>query len=309
MLSQRLYLQEFEIRDALKGIRQQAIKQLTTNKRRRVRVSFSVRGLMDRRNNSVAHIRAEGGNADAVKQQLHSTSNTLDHGRRSAACPYEQFRARIWAVTELSALFDRSQPAHFLTITHPGHRCDSKGLAAFDVHKIHRMVQSLRLGLVNRGIPTAIFGMVEVSVSTINGVSVFEPHVHLIVSGPTWQQLHRARSVFPKSSTKIEAVVNLPGLLLYLTKFAATKRSAYIGETGKKGSRPNAMKSADRSAWLSFMARHGVADLFVHGGLRPGLKQRFLRADMGDLLDRLVRPVLPNGPRTLPNTLLRPRTA
>lgn len=309
MLSQRLHQQEFEIRDKLRGIRRNSVRLLPKRLRGKIGVSFSVRGLRDRRVNSIKLMQEVTGSGTAFGQKLHSNPNSLNGYRRSAACPYEQFRARVWAVTTLPTLFDDNQPAHFLTITHPRHRCYAAGLAGFDIVKIKRMVQALRLGIVGRGIPTSLVGMIELTVVKEQGISVFEPHVHLIVSGPTEKQLRKAVAGFPKRSTTIRVVKTVPGLSLYLTKFAATERSAYIGKDGKQGRRPNGMKSADKSAWLSFMARHGVSDLLLEGGFQPNLKQGFLRADMADLVDSLVRPVSPNGPKTLPSRQLRPKTA
>lgn len=303
MLSRRLFQQEFEVRGALKTIRVEAKAKLPRQDHRGIAVTFSVKGLKDRRANAIALVQEQGADTSAFEQCLHRDADSLDNYRRSAACPYEQFRTRVWATVTLPQLFPDSEPLHWVTIAHPAHRVTAAGLGTFDPKKVKRIVQTVRSAI---NAPSKVFGMVEVSVSKNRGVSIFEPHVHFIVSGPTRDQLEQARSKFPKSSMKIDGVTTVPGLLLYLTKFAADERVAYLGELGDSRRRDNGMKPPDKSAWLSWMAGYGIADLMVEGGFQPNLKSMFRSADTGDLVDRLVRPETPNRPKTLSIRQLRP---
>lgn len=307
MLAHRLYLQELEIRARFKATRAEAIAKHPSKKRRGVAVSFSLRGLGDRRKNAVAMVAAQGGDAAAFEQCLHRSADGLDRSRRSAACPYEHFRARLWALTEVPQLFPVGPTTHWVTITPLHHRGAAPDLARFDPRKTRRIVGALRSKLKEMEVMSTVFGMLEVTVRIESEGPIFEPHVHFIMAGPTRGQLDRAiGQTLPSGITTITPVYSVEGLCLYLTKFAATERSAYTGDRGRRGSQPNGMEHAEKAAWLSWMAQFGIGELVIQGGFQPSLKTRFLAAEMGDLLDRAVGRAPPNGPKMLSTRRLCP---
>ncbi|RWO81061.1 MAG: hypothetical protein EOQ96_25880 [Mesorhizobium sp.] len=302
-----MFESEFEIRDALKSIiveAQAAAEEAGVRyKGDPAAVTFSVKGLAQRQSNAKSLVAAAGFDGVTFEQAVHPDFDSLDRSApRSAACVYEQFRARLTAITSIAAEMDGSPNLHSITIADLNHRVRVGHLSGFPPRRATAILGTIHRNLKRRAIPSKGIAVLEVSVADIDGSRFFEPHIHAVIAGPTLEELGIATPKAAHINSKIEPVFHLQGHLLYMTKFKPEFRSSYEAENGKRSRRRNKMAPSNRAEWLSWYAQHGITELFISCGLRPTLIDTFLTADMGDLLDQLgVR-----RPQRLPGSVLRP---
>ncbi|MER9163598.1 hypothetical protein [Mesorhizobium sp. M0715] len=306
-LSTRMFESEFEIRDALKSIivgAQAAAEAAGVRyKGDPSAVTFSVRGLAQRQSNNNSLVEASGFDGLAFEQAVHRDFDSLDCAApRSAACVYEQFRARLTAITSIADVMDGEPNLNSITIADLNHRVPAGQLLGFSPRRPAAILGTIHRNLKSRHVPSKGIAVVEVSAVDIDGAMVFEPHLHAIIAGPTLDELNIAVPKAPHVRSKTQSVFHLRGHLLYMTKFKPEFRSSYEAENGRPSRRRNKMAPSERAEWLSWFAHHGIRELVISCGLRPKLIDTFLTADMGDLLDQLgVR-----RPQRVPGSVLRP---
>lgn len=189
--------------------------------------------------------------------------------RRSAACPYEQLRARSFLVNHPTLSGDLwfhvtggnsnlRVPLNQIRKVRPGQT----------LRKVRRALSALnRKGLKVE----AVYVFELVVVRYLDGREELEPHFHVLIRGATADQL-KAAFAFRKvakvegrrRALHVEPVHHLPGLLGYLTKFKAQSRVEYLkvidGEA-KKRWRANDLRGSALAEWTRFMSRYEIADL------------------------------------------------
>ncbi|MER8460425.1 hypothetical protein NKJ93_30775 [Mesorhizobium sp. M0028] len=306
-LPQRMFESEFQIRSALKSI---IVEAQAAAEAAGVRykgdpsaVTFSVEGFAQRQSNAKSLVAAAGFDGLAFEQAVHPDFDSLNRSApKSAACVYEQFRARLAAITSIAAELDGSPNLHSVTIADLNHRVPAGQLLGSSPRRPAALLGTIYRNLKRRHVPSKGIAVVEVSVVDSNGSKFFEPHLHTIIAGPTLDDLKIAIPKAPRLKSMIHEVFHLRGHLLYMTKFKPEFRSSYEAENGRASRRRNRMAPSDRAEWLSWYAQHGIRELVITCGLRPKLIGEFLTADMGDLLDQLgVR-----RPQRPPGSVLRP---
>ena len=288
-LYRTIYSLEYDIRDALKLIADEAAVAGKEAGLRRsgksLAPTFSIVGLKQRRRSSILAVKEAGYDIRDFKRRIQTRLNDLGSSRKSAACVLEQFRTRIDTLTLVRSELSREDHLQSATIALPEHRRAIGKLDAFNPEVLKRVVLSLYRRVRRLANNAKLFGVIEVSIADYDGLWLFEPHIHLIVSGVSLGEL---RSVMPQGG-KSSTVYNLGGFLLYLTKFKAERRSGYVDHRGNQGRRRNPMTSREHGEWAIWNAKFRPTELIVMKGFGRLFDQEFRSADLRETITRLVK--------------------
>ncbi|RWN96558.1 MAG: hypothetical protein EOS05_01035 [Mesorhizobium sp.] len=288
-LSKFIHDHEFDIRDRLKAIVTEAAAAAEAAGRRHKgnasSVTFSVNGMATKQANAVKDVRAAGLDVRTFKAAIHDGFDSLQRGPvKSAACVYERFRARLTVLTKVMPLFADGENVHTVALAKIRHRQPVGSLDQFRPAAALRMVKTIHRRLGQRGVASKVFGIVEVSLIEVDGKLLFEPHVHLIIKGPTREELKAVVPRHPRHNSRIDPVYHAGGSGLYFTKFLPETRSGYEDSRGNQGRQRNVMQASQRAEWLAWYAQRGMAELVIMVGFKPGLMRRFLAADLRELV-------------------------
>ncbi|TPI65032.1 hypothetical protein FJ417_00145 [Mesorhizobium sp. B3-1-7] len=288
-LSKFIYDHEFDIRDRLKAIVKEAKAAAEeTGRRHKGKASFvrfSISGLARRQAKAVHDVGAAGLDVRTYKSAIHDGFDSLSRGpAKSAACVYERFRARLTMLAKIAPLFADGENVHTVALAKIRHRLPVGSLHHFRPTAALRMVKMIHRELRRRGIASKVFGVVEVSLIEEDGARLYEPHVHMIIIGPTREELSAVVPGSPRYDSQIDTVYHAGGSGLYFTKFEAEERVGYEDRRGKQNRQRNRMQASERAEWLDWHARHGMAELMILAGFQPGLMRQFMSADLRELV-------------------------
>lgn len=280
-----LFEREFEIRAALKAVH-------PTN-------TFSVDGLKITQRRHSASLR-EFGVAHGTNI-LHPNWNTLDSRRASAACAFEQFRARAWALGELRAsltsTFHQLRQVMFVDTSdrHPGGTLSNFNLATYK-GRITRALTQLKRTKSSLW----AFGIVEISATrTPDNTLLFEPHCHLLVDNASDANLRiclgaalkkESAALRPVQLKTVSDHANLARTLGYFFKLVPELRTEVQGDIGRsiKG-RTNHLRGTPRAEWLAWMAAHHISELLISTGPPAHLIRHFGECELQPIIEKLLR--------------------
>ncbi|WP_095081301.1 hypothetical protein [Mesorhizobium sophorae] len=288
-LSKFIYDHEFDIRDRLKAIVKEAADAAEEAGRRHKgkssSVRFSISGLARKQANAVHDIKAAGLDVRTYKSSIHDDFDSLGRGpAKSAACVYERFRARLTVLTKIAPLFADGENVHTVALAKIRHRQPVGSLHRLRPMAALRMVSTIHRRLRKAGVASKVFGIVEVSLIDVDGTLLFEPHVHMIIKGPTYEELKAVVPRRPRHNSRIDPVYHAGGSGLYFTKFQPETRSGYEDDRGNQGRQRNKMQASERAEWLAWYAQYGIPELMILKGFQPGLMRQFMNADLRELV-------------------------
>lgn len=193
--------------------------------------------------------------------------------RRSAACAYEQERARkiVLAVGERSLA---NAKALFVTLGNPRCRLPIGALKTLKLRRVFRKWKKLLSDLRMQGWQVRSVAVVEVHlVKPLDGDPYWEPHVHGILVGAPGDAVRALSRVRPDASCSgrkrhchVKAVSNLAGALSYATKFRPQSSHPYTTDKGTFWA-DNDLRGEPLAEWTKWMALYKVADLLTYRGI------------------------------------------
>jgi hypothetical protein len=290
-LERYLHDREFEVRACLKSIH-------SSN-------TFSVDGIAAAQLNRLEALHAS--QFDLACDAFHVNWNRVDLRRASAACAFEQFRARAWGLGELNkSLSSTYTNLYHLTFADTADRRRSGDLTRFNIGAFKRGIRRA-LNLLQKSFADLwAVGMVEISATPTSGRAfLFEPHCHLLVDGVPSMDLRAAfKSVLKKRSSALRPVqlepVRTPAdrarVLSYFFKQVPELRNQILGEDGRvvKG-RSNHLTGAAKVEWLGWMAAHHVTELLISIGPPAGVIDKFEHRDLQPIIDELLKQGIRHG--------------
>lgn len=195
--------------------------------------------------------------------------------RKSMACPYEIQRAQLWCQECLPLAFKNGDHQYFVTLGRPQDRLPVGSLKKYDPIKLNRQlgrgIAKLRAQRVKH---LKVFAVLEVQlVKPLDGPPYWEPHLHLIVSGATAEQIKEAFQVRKLAATNcrkrpvhVRAITDLDGVISYCLKFHPKVQVQYQTEAGLRW-RENRMPSEYLPEWYRFMSRHSPGEMLKFVGI------------------------------------------
>ncbi|WLS04153.1 hypothetical protein [Shinella oryzae] len=280
-----VYEYEFDIRAALKSVHKAH--------------TFSVDGIKSTQRRRAASLQEFG--VDPTPSILHPNWNALDNQRASAACAFEQFRARAWALGELRAsLTSTFRQLRHVTFVDTSDRRTEGELAGFRLASYKRRIARALANLKRTNPDLWAFGIVEISATRThdNGL-LFEPHCHLLVDNASD---HDVRASFeaalkgksdarrPVQLKSVSDCANLARVLGYFLKLVPELRTEVHGDIGRliKG-RTNHLKGPPEAEWLGWMAAIHVAELLIGTGPPANLIREFNERELQPIIEELLR--------------------
>jgi hypothetical protein len=189
--------------------------------------------------------------------------------RLSMACPYERLRCQLWCKKHLPPAFQNGDHLFFVTFGRPQDRVPVGSLKSFRLDNLNRHFRRAIAKLKAMGVKNLkVFAVVEIQlVKPLDGPPYWEPHLHLIVSGATAEQLSRAFKVRKPAATtcrkqplQIKPIWGLDGLISYCLKFHPKVQVQYRTDAGLNWW-PNRLLSAYLPEWYRFMSRHSPGEM------------------------------------------------
>ena len=229
---------------------------------------------------------------------LHASWDTLDNGRRSAACPFEWGRLQIFAAVEvlprLQGLF-----VEFFHVTLADKRWrvspEDESATFFDRprRKIRNAIQDLR----DQGYDPTYVVAYEISGDrNLSDDYSFEPHAHILIGGVPRGSLkvafrvrlpHGLRGRDKPVKIKPVPTSQLGNVLGYLTKVKPQDRVEFIRSDGRADRRSNRMQRKSEVRWLRHLAEIPMTQLVQFGGFADSLTSRFTHREMATLIGAL----------------------
>lgn len=287
-----VYEYEFGIRAALKSVHKAH--------------TFSVDGIKSSQRRRAASL--QGAGVDPTPSILHPNWNALDDQRASAACAFEQFRARAWGLGGLHAsLSSTFRQLHHVTFVDTSDRRTEGDLAGFSLASYKRRIARALANLKRTNPELWAFGIVEISATRTpeNGL-LFEPHCHLLVDNASDQDVRacfaaalkgESDALRPVQLQRVSDNANLARVLGYFLKLVPELRAEVHGDIGRpiKG-RTNHLKGPRAAEWLAWMAAHHVRELLIGTGPPANLIREFDERELQPIIGELLRRHI-NGPQ------------
>lgn len=229
---------------------------------------------------------------------LHSTWESLDVSRRSAACRFEWARLQMFLLGIVLPILLRSGLAYYhVTVADKRWQVAPALASRMSLDAPRRKVRAAIQKLRTDGYKPMFVAAYEVSGDRrLDGNYVFEPHVHLIIGGPPAEKLKVAFQVRLAREARgrdkplrIEAIpeCELGNLLGYLAKMKPQDRVQYIEANGRRNRNQNRMPTAQAKMWLRCMASIPVTHAVQFGGFESSLTSRFIKAEMASIIRTL----------------------
>lgn len=280
-----LFEREFDIRESLKAIHKTH--------------TFSVDGIKSTQRRRAASLLEFG--IDPAPDILHPNWNTLDSRRASAACAFEQFRARAWALgefyTSLTSTFHQLQQVTFVDTSD---RRPEGNLADFNLATYKRRIAGALANLKRTNPNLWAFGIVEISATRTpeNGL-LFEPHCHLLVDNASDADVRASfEAALKKGSAALRPVqlkhvfdqANLARVLGYFLKLVPELRAKIQGDIGRSiEGRTNHLRGPAETEWLAWMAAHHVSELLIGTGPPANSILQFGECELQPIIGELLR--------------------
>jgi len=260
--------------------------------------TFSPPKIVQRQERVRQTLTRRGWSETAISESLHASWNSLDRGRRSAACVYEQYRCRF-AVTAVILPHLRSLKLkyHHATVVSqrwrkPGNRVKESSASALQ-RKAKDGVERLR----KMGLNPIVWGVIELS----GGVDqddnfMWEPHMHLIIGGASREEIRAAFKVRTTKEqrgrlkpVKIMAIdENLGRCVHYGCKFKPELRNTYIGKNGRPHRGKDLLKGRDLRRWTDWMARQPMMSMIIHFGIPNRIIDELKYAELAELVEEMT---------------------
>jgi hypothetical protein len=230
---------------------------------------------------------------------LHRSWDSLDAGRRSAACPFEWARSQFFLATEVLPIFEAAiGPVFHVTVVDKRWRFAPSEIVenpfSLPRRKVRHAVELLRQEHYN---PIYVVGYELSGDRNLSGDYVFEPHAHLLISGVPKAALKVAFGVrMPRAARvghKPVRVQDVPygetaNVLSYITKIKAEDRVEFIRSDGRHHRNDNRMSAENFPAWLSCMAATPITHLIQFGGFAEPITSRFSRREMATMVGAIL---------------------
>lgn len=255
---------------------------------------FSPRRISESRG-SRAKLLKKAGQRSAAK--LQTSFSSLNDGRRSAACPFEATRLRMWLLTEVY----RDLPpngSYLVTLADPKWSRPLGSLSPDWYKPVLRKIRAAVTRLRKAGHPVQGVVVIELCIDRdLGGNLSWSPHFHMVITGAERCVLRETFDVrLPAGRRGIDKplLVKLikPGelgrVLSYISKMKPELRSAYIGKSGRKRRNRNHLPKELLPNWLSVMAERPITEMVVHFGQGPDTARRFRTAEMSFILGELL---------------------
>lgn len=234
---------------------------------------------------------------------VHNSWRSVDASRRTAACLFEQHRARIWALGPLfSKLASNAHDMHFVTFAKPSHQKRASKLSRFNATNYRRTIEGALRDL-GQDFPRLIAaGVIEISARPEPDGSRFEPHCHLLIYGAPEQQIRAQLAQLAKGAPRaimilpVRNIQQLGERLSYMFKFVPESRVLFERADGRTGHGHNLMTGDALAEWLSWLSRYRVDELLITHGF-PG----DFRREMRELEMKVLVPALLKSARKMPS--------
>jgi hypothetical protein len=282
-----LHDNEFEIRARLKDVHHKN--------------SFSVTGVKttqtSRFNRLSIYAEIDDG---VVAAAFHPSWHTVDVRRASAACPFEQMRARAWGLGELRQSFETNfETLHHLTFADAADQRREGELGRFKLDTFRRKLRRA-FSILLRDYPNLqAFGIVEVSAhKSTDDTIIFEPHSHILVDGAPEQAVRSAFNGIVKSRSahlhpiQLEPVLtasDLTGVLGYMFKQVIELRPRLVDRLGRsRRGRDNLLTGSGEIECLAWLAAIRVSELLIAVGPPAKMLQKFDHRELQPIFEKLL---------------------
>ena len=246
----------------------------------------------------VGRLKRRGWPETAIAKDIHASWNTLDDGRKSAACVFEQHRTRFFVLTKvLPYLQSLNIQLFFVTLANSKWRVAREKLMSARLSVIRRKARDGVENLRKKGLDPVLFGMVEVSGGIdLEGNFTWEPHMHLLVGGVTEDEIREAFKVRMTNEERgrlkplkiIPVGSNLGQCLSYLCKFKPELRKTYVGTNGRPNRGKDLLEGEDLDRWTSWMAKQSIMEMVVHFGIRKRIMDGMINAELAELAEEMT---------------------
>ncbi|KQQ38293.1 hypothetical protein ASG19_04350 [Rhizobium sp. Leaf306] len=229
---------------------------------------------------------------------LHTDWDSLDDGRRSAACLFEWGRLQIFTAVEVLPRLEASFVEFFhVTLADKRWRVPPKAASVDAFHRPRRKVRAAIQYLRDNDLEPIYVVAYEISGDrNLTGDYSFEPHAHILIGGVRKAVLKAAFRVrLPRSMrgrdkpVKIKPVPpsQLGNVLGYLTKVKPQDRVEFRRSDGRLDRKSNRMPPQAEAQWLRCLALVPMTQLVQFGGFADSLSTRFSHREMATLIGAL----------------------
>jgi hypothetical protein len=228
----------------------------------------------------------------SVSDCFHRNWDTIDEGRKSLACIYEQTRLRLFAVSHLNQVFlnlwKRGEYGfHSVTIAPFEARVGRHGLNDFSGANglsIAKAVSRLR---ENNGRP-AIFGVHGLSGVDTDGRFHWQANVRLIITGVPkesielafWEYHHRDDMEIVELREKDNQVQE------WLYKICEFKPDVITSGTALRVRTFSKLEGKDLARWTAWMGTQSFRHMVIALGMPKGTRAAILRRPLWDIVTR-----------------------
>ncbi len=230
---------------------------------------------------------------------VHSSWNSLDAGRRSAACRFEWARLQIFlAAVVYPALMEIEAEKFFVTLADKRWRIAPEASDEHVFGRVRRKVRAALQAIRDAGFEPVFVAAYELSADrALDGDYVFEPHAHLIIARVPKDVLKNTFSIrLPSSARKRDKPLKVPPVpsadlgkvLGYVGKVKAQDRVEYIDRNGRRNRGPNRMSPEHETLWLKCMAATPITTLVQFGGFAETMTSLFSTREMATLIGELA---------------------
>lgn len=215
----------------------------------------------------------------------------VDPMKCPAVCPMARKLGLINIVPFMvDVIGDHLERVHLVTLVDPRWVKDIGDLADFDVGKA-RQVLANRFGKLGALEFIAVGGFEATVNIELDGSCHWAPHIHLVVVGPTREDLrealepaaHARRSGMVLRPLRIDEVDDLIRVLCYALKGEGGRRTAYLTNEGNVRRRDQRLLTDHAAEFAKWQAAHRLDEvLTMHGIRRDGGRLRVLTKKSGD---------------------------
>jgi hypothetical protein len=231
---------------------------------------------------------SKSGLSKRIIERRIQTDLTDVYQRLSMACAYEQTRIQYLLPPLIQKALDEMENLYFVTFGRPQDRVPPGSLMTFDPENLNRHLRRRTSSLKRMGVENLkVFAVVEVQlVKPLDGPPYWEPHLHLIVSGATADQLKEAFKVRKlaaitcrKRPVQVKRITDLEGMISYCLKFHPKVQVQYLSDAGLRW-RENRMPSEHLPEWFRFMSRHSPGEMLKFVGINASGLDKPLTAEL-----------------------------
>lgn len=217
--------------------------------------------------------------------------------RKSTACAYELARILHLIPPALQKALRKRKYLYLVTFGRPQDRVPVGKLKSFDPENLNRHFSRAIAKLEAMGVKNLkIFAVLEVQlVKPLDGAPYWEPHMHLIMSGATTEQIKEAYKIRKpagdgcrKRPLHIKPISDLEGAIGYCLKFTPKVQVQYRTDAGLRW-RPNRLPSEYLPEYYRFMSRFSPGQVLNFIGIYAGGLDKPLTNELSLILSETSR--------------------